>query len=352
MCGLRVLLFVSISFCFAGCGTTVPDIKEPWDANKPPDEITPKGMSGTAQIEFEIKKRIYCDLKKAVQAANEIPLRTGSPGKLTVKQQQPRIIPASWGAQLTLSLQVDETSGLSPGLALNEVLPNATHVFGSGTTGTVTTPQSFSLGFGGTLSSTATRIDKFDPYYSVQTLLKEDTPYSICWDGPPYTKNDPLWKEGWVPAQSSPFIVESDLGIKEWLVGAMMVDNAIASDPVPEQLGGTGAGGSKKGAGGSKKGAGGSKYITPAKDTVSLEIKFIIVTSGNVTPTWKLVRISANSGSTPLFNTGRTRTHDLIITIGDPSVISSNTHLASQIGNSVSNGNKAAASASGSGGSN
>ncbi len=30
-------------------------------------------------------------------------------------------------------------------------------------------------------------------------------------------------------------------------------------------------------------------------DTVSYEIKFIIVSSGNVTPTWKLLRVSANT---------------------------------------------------------
>jgi hypothetical protein len=349
MCGFRVLVLIFVSICFAGCGLTVPDIKEPWDADKPPDAIAPNGVSGTAQIEFEIKKRIYCDLKEAVMAANKIPVEAGSAGKLMVKQ--PGLIPASWGAQISLSLQVDETSGLNPGVAWNEVLPNATHVFGPGTAGTVTSPQSFNLGLGGTLSSTATRTDKFDPYYSIQNLLKDDTKASVCWGGKPYTENDPLWK-GWTPASSSPFIVESDLRIKEWLVGAMMVDNALPSDPVPAQLGGQpDAAGLKNG----RQSATGSKNVTPkkdtnvtpTKDTVSLEIKFIIVTSGNVTPTWKLVRISANSGSTPFFNTGRTRTHDLIITIGDPSVITANSHLASQIGNSVGNANKAAMSAGG-----
>jgi hypothetical protein len=235
-----------------------------------------------------------------------------------------------------LSLQVDETSGLNPGVAWNQVLPNATTVFGPGAAGTVTSSQSFSLGLGGTVSSTATRVDKFDPYYSVKELMRPYTKQSICAGGSPYIQNDFLWK-GWVPAQSSPFIIESDLGIKEWLVGAMIVDNALTSDPVPSQLSGNGGKGGKGGDNG---------QVTGAKDTVSLEIKFIIVTSGSVTPTWKLVRISANSSS-PFFNTGRTRTHDLIITIGDPSVISSNTHLASQIGNSVSNANKAATSGGG-----
>jgi hypothetical protein len=211
----RVLVIMLVSSGIAGCGITVPDIKERWDADKPPDANSPVGVSGTAQIEFEIKKRIYCDLKDAVKAANSIPLQAGAPGKLTVKRAG--LIPKTWGAQVSLSLQVDETSGLSPGVALNEVLPNAVRVFGPGTGGTVTSPQSFSLGFGGTVSSTATRIDKFDPYYSIETLMKEDTSASVCLGGKPYTQNDPLW-QGWVPASSSPFVVEAiwELGTGLW----------------------------------------------------------------------------------------------------------------------------------------
>ena len=77
-----------------------------------------------------------------------------------------------------------------------------------------------------------------------------------------------------------------------------------------------------------------------APDTLTIEIKFIIVTSGNVTPTWKLLRVSANTGSSPLFALGRTRTHDVIITIGPNNTPTQNTHLASQIGNAVGNANR------------
>jgi hypothetical protein len=90
---------------------------------------------------------------------------------------------------------------------------------------------------------------------------------------------------------------------------------------------------------GSNSGSGGG--TTPKPDTVSIEIKFVIVSNGNVTPTWKLVRVSANTGSTPFFGMGRTRTHDVIITIGPKTRATANTHLASQIGVSVSNANRA-----------
>jgi hypothetical protein len=313
---VHVFMIVVVGFILSGCGITVPDIKEVWDKDKPADvpPVTPEKVPGAAQIEFEIKKRIFCDLKDAVQAVQRIPFKSGPPGKLTVTHHG--LIPADWGVQVSLSLQVDENSGLNPGVTLTQLMPNAIKAFGPGNT--VTTPQSFSLGFGGTFSSTATRIDKFDPYYSIALLSVPNSPSSICLD-----ENDPLKKDGWTAASSSPFILESDLGIKDWLLGVMEVDDALPSDSPP-----------------SADGKPASASVATGKDTVSLEIKFVIVSNGSVTPTWKLVRVSANSGSSPFFSTGRTRTHDLIITIGGASIQTTNTHLASQIGNAVSNANR------------
>jgi hypothetical protein len=79
-----------------------------------------------------------------------------------------------------------------------------------------------------------------------------------------------------------------------------------------------------------------------------------VVSSGNATPQWNLVRVSANTGS-PFFDMNRTRTHDLIITIGPgkvemqqtpngqtvarvvPTQGAQDAHLASQIGLAVAN---------------
>jgi hypothetical protein len=316
-----------------GCGLSVPKIAEAWDADKPAqaEPRTPAKVPGTAQIEWEIKKRIYCDLKDAVQKVNQL-----SPAVLPVGEW---LIPLNWSALLSLTLQVDETSGLNPGVTLNEVLPNASKVFGPGSTGTVTTSQSFSLGFGGTLSSTATRTDKFDPYWSIVFLMIPNTPRSICLPG-----NDPLIGRGWTAASSSPFILESDLGIYDWLLGATQVGNALKSEGAPPSgsSGGGGGGGSPGKSGGGGGGGGGG---SPGRDAISYEVKFVIVSSGSVTPTWKLLRISANTGSAPFFSTGRTRTHDLIITIGPANQHTSNSNLALQVGNAVGNANRAVFSA-------
>ena len=133
---------------------------------------------------------------------------------------------------------------------------------------------------------------------------------SICRQG-----HDPFEGRGF--AKSSPFILESDLGIQKWLEGAVITDVLIASEPGPAP----------------KSGGGGLKT-----DAYSYEIKFIIVTSGNVTPTWKLIQVSANTTGT-FFSTGRTRTHDLIITIGPNDQLSLNAHLAAEIGQAVSGAN-------------
>jgi hypothetical protein len=274
-------------FGLMGCGLTVPDIKEVWDADKPADPQTQSPrIPGTAQIEFEVKKRVFCELGDAVKYVNQFSVQSGS-SPSTLKPFAKYVIPLDWIAQISLSFQVDESSALNPGVTLNTVLPNAVKIFSPGSSGTVVTSQSRMLGLGGTLSSTATRIDKFDPSYTITNLMKANGPNSVCRDG-----NDPFTSVGWQPASSSPFILEGNLGIQDWLLGAMLTDTFIGSDA----SGGPASGG-------------------PKTDAVSYEVKFVIVSSGSITPTWKLVNVSANTSGT-FFSAGRTRTHDLIITIG------------------------------------
>jgi hypothetical protein len=318
---LRSVCILSLCLLLAHCGLSNPQIAEIWDADYPGDPNsnppTPP-VSATAQIEFEIKKQVYCELKEAVYAASHYPITESDTlsGKKTIKYSS--LIPPGWSAQIALSLQVDESTALNPGVTFNQVLQNATTVFG--VQNVITTPQSFSLGLGGTVSSTATRIDKFNPEYSVEFLAK--TPVTsdyICDRTKP--ENDPFRHIHWNPASSSPFLIESDLGIKTWLLGAMFVNAIIPSDKPAK--------------------GGGSSGSAPKTDSVSYEIKFVIVSNGNITPTWKLVRFSANTGSLPLLAAGRTRTHDLIITLGVASQQTNNAHLASQIGSAVASANRA-----------
>jgi hypothetical protein len=326
----RTRVFVGLLLgTLSGCALSYPDIKEIWDADFPadPSTNTPK-ITGTAQIEFEIKKRVFCELRDAVHELNKyFVTHSKTPDGPTTKTLP--LLPPTWGAQITLSLQVDQSISVSPGITLNEVLPTAERIFGVGKS--VNVSQSFGFGFGGTLSSTATRIDKFNPYYTIAELAKPNTKYSVC-----HPENDPFVRLSKTPASSSPFILESDLGIKDWLVGAMFVNRLLPSSVSPDTLGPSAGGGAKSGGSGGRRqeGGGGTR-----PDTVSYQTKFVIVSNGNVALTWKLLRVS--TATSPLLSGGRTRTHDLIITIGPPTVETSNRHIASEIGAAVGGATRA-----------
>lgn len=345
----RKMVFALVSTGLCGCGLTVPEVGEFYDRDYPGD---PPGvgktplLTATAQIEYEIKQKVYCELRNAVQKAEKVPVDRGL------------LIPDGWGVQMQLSLEVDESIALNPGLSFTQLYPNVVKVFGVGNS--VTTSQSFSLGLGGSLSSQSFRTDKFNTYYSIKHLM--DGPSAICDDdnGKPIPQKDFfIGQLHWSPAMSSPFLIQSNLGIKDWLIGAMYYDLALSSSPQPQPQsssagngkfegtfegklegtlqgsakgkfeGKTSSGGASKGGGGAAGGGGGSGF---AQDSFTREIKFIIISSGNIQPTWKLVQVSANTGNSPFFSTGRTRTHDLLITVGPPTARTASDFLASQIG--------------------
>jgi hypothetical protein len=99
---------------------------------------------------------------------------------------------------MQLSLGVDESISLNPGVAFTQLLSNAMRIFGvfptlnGGTTlNSVTAAQSFTLGLGGTLSREAIRTDKFNTYYSVKELVLRKS--SICQDdGNPDASSGPF----------------------------------------------------------------------------------------------------------------------------------------------------------------
>jgi hypothetical protein len=187
---------------------------------------------------------------------------------------------------------VDETGAINPGASFINPLPNS---------------QSFTLGAGGTISSQATREDKFGSCWKLSKLTGglEGNP---C--------DDPL-------AQGSSLLIEAGLGIVEWLTDALKSENYLPSSALT-----------------------GKADAAFKQDYLSYHIKFIVISSGNVTPTWKLVRLSSGNGSLPLGSASRTRTHDLLITFGpafkaNGANIAFTSHAAQEFGIAVSNGNRA-----------
>ncbi|MDB5609172.1 MAG: hypothetical protein JWP25_6072 [Bradyrhizobium sp.] len=257
-----------------GCGTQVPQVGEVWE-----------DVSITSDMEFSIKLNIFCETIEAIRYANKnVTLENGN-----------LALPNSFGVQMQIGLTVDETGALNPGVTYTDPLKNAI-VNGA------TAAQSFSLAAGGTLSSQATRTDTTYSYYNIGRITAPGANVAICsdkWVGPIRKRIGPFYK--------------SDLGIEDYLMQVLPGMDVFPSS-VP-----------------AKGGAGKSAKL----DVFSYEIKFVVVSNGNLTPSWKLVNISANSGNLPLLNLGRTRTHDLILTFGPgldkPTDFALQTHFTTQI---------------------
>lgn len=248
-----------------GCGTYVPPMNEVWDGNNA------SSFSAGGLLEYKIKKRVYCAIVDAVA--------------------QQRELPKDWAVQVTLDLQVDETGAINPGASFINPLPNS---------------QSFTLGAGGTISSQATREDKFGSYWKLSKLTG-GLPGNPCDDPSP---------------KGSSLLIEADLGIAEWLTDALQAENYLPSSALTS-----------------------SADSTFKQDYLSYHVKFIVISSGNVTPTWKLVRLSTGNGSLPFGSASRTRTHDLLVTFGpafkaNGANLAFTSHAAQEFGIAVSNGNR------------
>jgi hypothetical protein len=262
---LRVL-GVSLALLTTGCGTYVPQIQEVWDSG-----TTFLTAGGT--LEYRVKFKVYCDIVKAIQA-------------------QPAL-PKDWAVQVLLDLQVDETGALNPGATFINPLPSS---------------QSYSTGIGATLSSQATREDKFGSYWRLSKLAAA-LPGNSCDNPEPIHGSSPL--------------IETELGIREWMTNGLAIIDSLPSTPLTS-----------------------NSDPTFKQDYLSYHIKFIIITSGGVTPTWKLVKLTTGNGSLALASANRTRTHDLLITLGpafkaNGANIAFVSHAAQEYGIAVSNGTRA-----------
>ncbi len=159
-----LVLCCGLCFSLAGCGTYVPQIGEIWDDN-----------SGTraSDIERLIKQKIYCELQAAVNDVNtpDLPDPNHEKNWYQIDKKTGRYVlvsplPANWGVQMSLQLNVEEDTSLNPGISFSDPI-KPVGVFGS------PVAQSFSFGFGGSLSAQATRTDKFSFYYLIPDFKGE-----------------------------------------------------------------------------------------------------------------------------------------------------------------------------------
>jgi hypothetical protein len=269
----RRILHLSASCLLGGCGLYVPEIQE-FPATPPQGQLLVQA----------IVTSVHCEVANAVKFVIDQDRRGAA-----VNGRRSAAWLDKWGAQIALTLTVEEKSTLNPTAVWTPLSPPS---------------AIFTLGGSATLSTDATRIDKLNFYYTVSELYKR---------APCTTGVQPA-------APTTSLLIQSDLKLTEWLmdqltpVGTSEINQPVSSGGVFKQ------------------------------NVLSHEVKFEVVSTGGVTPAWKLVRANFNQSST-LFATTRDRTHDLLITFGpiDPTqkngglvTAAANAHLASQIGLSVS----------------
>jgi hypothetical protein len=294
-----VLSSLTLSGC--GFGLTVPELQEQWD--KPND--------GDLMVK-EISKTVYLSVEKAVVCVVENDKRSAHPG-LDVFEKK-------WGVQMTLNLTILESTTLNPGLSFNtpmhagvtnyggEFLTSSTSPLAAITYPFVSTAQSYSLGLGGKAMSSATRTETAGAFYKIETLLQNARKGNRYTDEARSCDDQEVTEEartrfyngGETPSKMAQYlslITNNDLKIHEWLKSSLEVEKVIS------------------GLGGDFATVGVDKTKALGQNAISHEVQFLVVTDGNITPTWKLVRVSANPSST-LFDTNRQRTHDLIVTFG------------------------------------
>jgi hypothetical protein len=261
----------------AGCGLVPPTLTEAWEA-----------QDVGADMVLKIKRNILCETIKAIRKVNQTPTSPsiGPP------------IPPDYGVQLQLTLTVVESSSLTPNLTYNRTLTN-------GSESGLSIGRNWSVGISGELSSTATRTDTTYSYWSVVNIAGPGKNKDMC--------DEQAWP---IERDASSLLVKSDLGIARFLE-----DNVKAADLLH-----------------SSKPQGAKK---PEKiDVYSYDLKFVVVSSGGVSPQFKLIPLSG--GGTPILNLNRSRTHELLLTFGPtgpngftPSGISFAQHINTQLGSTL-----------------
>lgn len=243
-----------ISIGLAGCGLQVPDMGA--FGETPLEE---------AFTEMDLVNHIKCEIHLGVRDALNVWKKGGPAGGNGVDWLK------AWDAKVNLSLTVDDTTSVNPGVSLTRPMNNVISHFVDG--GDVTSPQSFAMGLGLQASAQSTRIEILAFTFHVADLLKYD----------------PLRDDETSCNGHGRVSVLGTLKINEFIVSKSGM--AASPDTVPN-----------------------NGVISPFT-AFNDEVTFIVTFGGDATPQWTLVRVTANSTS-PFLNAVRKRTQDVTVTMG------------------------------------
>ena len=234
---LPMLLLAGLSL--SGCGASVPAIdplSDKWD---------------TATYVNNVATNVKCQLANAV-----------------IRNEQGAGPPwlKNWAAEVTLTLNISEKSAIAAGATTSTLFPSAVHTFGNGTS--VTTPQGFVFGFGGTYTQTAGRIIALTWYDNFSEFR-----------GP-----------------------EADCGAGAGIQGDLKLDEVVFAaaytGTIPDNM---------------------SKQNDPKGpyQNVQQTVTFDVDAGASATPTWRYVNVAIDPTGTFL-SVDRDRRNQLLITMGPP----------------------------------
>jgi hypothetical protein len=253
MSASRIFVACALAAALGGCGVFTPEKNA-----LSPDYIEPKKwLSSEGKYEDAIVRHIQCEIMSGIWEAT-------SPRNPALNV--PWLKSSKWGTAVTLTITVEDQSALNPGVSFINPI------------GTAASAQSFTLGLGASGSANATRTETIQFTY-VNSDLWAQAKASVR------SASDHLSCE---EAQHG-VMIESDLKIWQFIY-----DKAVIAS-----LGN-----------GTSSYRGWFPY-----NTFTENLTFVAALGGNITPTWKLTRISANNSGTFLSAT-RTNTNQLTITIG------------------------------------
>jgi hypothetical protein len=297
------LISIFLAATLGSCGLKVPEMQETYQ--KPHDYQALVGA---------IISEAYCEIKKSVQFVTVADLEASQIARKLGYNQPPRLdFLSDWGAQVTLDLTVEDKTALNPGVSFNTPMHSGvTHFVGenvpgmfSGSAATlasaltysfITTPQNYALSLGGTASTNATRRGTVAFFLRLGDFLDKRSLTEAK------AEKDRLEKEAvasgaddYAVCKDDGFFIEGDLKFKQQLYAILqpLVDPEIPNFAEAMRV----------------------QAAVSKRDVIQHDVNFIITTGGNITPGWKLVRISANQSGN-LFSTSRARTQHVLITLG------------------------------------
>lgn len=256
MLGKGTFIFgMGLSLALSGCGLYTPTKDIALSETPDTDQSSPR-----SRYETEIVNHVMCEIGRGLYAAYKA-------------QDLPWLKSEKWGTSVTLTMTALDQSGVNPGVTVINPFLNGVRIFP--VNGNFTSPQSFSFGIGASGAANATRTETIQFTLLNSDLVDFATLGSKC------------------TYRTDGFQVDAELKISDFLFTKTFVSKIAnlggRNDPSSDRW--------------------------PSYNTFTEELTFTTVFGGSVTPTWKFMRVTADTNAS-LAAIQRTFTNDVIITVG------------------------------------